>query len=294
MAKSTKLLGVMALIGLITTACGSHSTLHNTSAPASHAHPNMIIPTPAGTLAATAPEPNGTLWVLAGNSTSRGIYNMDVSRKKTIGSISVSNNANVIAESSTGLVALGVSTPTSGAVQFRNGTTGAILHTVAVSGPITAIAAGSDGTSFYVLNGHSSAKAIAIVNGQTGKIESTVPAPSDAVSIIPTPGENGIYVLEPNGVVSEIATAGGHVTTQFPIGHSGRALAIGPNGHTLYVLKGQGVQRNVAIVNLATESVKSVLPAAADAVNITLSPDGQILYDVVGSPSYGNVQAFKL
>ena len=294
MVLSKKLLGVMVLTTMVTTACGNHPARPNTNARASHAHPNTIIATAAGTIAATAPEPNGTLWVLAGSSRSRGLYNMELSQKKILGSVSVSGQANTVAESSTGIVALGISTSNGGAVQFRNGTSGALINTVALSGPIVSIAAGSDGTTFYALNGSPTAKAIAIINSKTGKVESTLPAPSDAVSIVPTPSENGIYVLEPNGVISEIATAGGHLTTQFPVGHSGRDLSIGPNGHTLYVLKCQGVQRNVAIVNLATESVKSILPAAAGTDSITLSPDGQTLYDVVGTPSYGNIQAFNL
>ena len=287
--------GMLGLVVLVS-GCGTRPT-QNASGPSakvSHAKPTAIIPTPAGTLDGTAPEPNGTMWVVAGSPASHGIYQIDLSQKKISGSVSVSNSATAIAESSTGLLALGMATATTGAVQFLNGSSGASLATVPLSGPVVALAAGDDGTTFYALNGNSTSKAIAIINGQKDTVESTIPAPSDAVSVVPAPNEQSVYVLEPNGVVSQIATAGGHITTQFPIGHSGRALAIGPNGNTLYVLKGQGAVRNVAVVNLATESVKEVLPAPANAENVVLSPDGQILYDIVGAPRLGNVQAFSV
>ncbi len=283
-------------VGIVVAGCGSkpaHESV-SPSAKISHAKPTTIIPTPAGTLNGAAPEPNGTTWIVAGTTASHGIYQIDLTQKKVGGSVSVSNSAKVIAESSTGILALGLATPTTGAVQFRNGSSGALLATVPISGPVAALAAGDDGTTFYALNGNSTSKAIAIVNGQKDSVESTIPAPSDAVSLAPAPNEQSVYVLEPNGVVSQIATAGGHIITQFPIGHSGRALTIGPNGNTLYVLKGQGSTRNVAVVNLATESVKEVLPAPANTENIVLSPNGQILYDIVGAPGLGNVQAFAV
>lgn len=282
---------VLALAG-----CGSKPA-HNATGPrvkASHLKPSVIIPTPANTLDGTYPEPNGSMWIVAGSPSSHGIYQVNLGSKKLGGSVSVSNNANTIAESSTGILALGVSTAASGAVQFLNGSTGAPLKTVAVSGPVASLAAGADGVTFYALNGTPKAKAVTIINAQTGKVDATIPAPSDAVSVVPAPNEQSVYVLEPNGVVSQLTTAGGHITTQFPIGNSGIDLAVSPNGNTLYVLKGQGTLENVAVVNLAKEAVTEVLPAAANTQAIALSPNGQILYDIVGAPGVGNIQEFHL
>ncbi|OLZ10230.1 YncE family protein [Sulfobacillus thermosulfidooxidans] len=282
--------------GVTLAGCGqnANSQMDSPTIRAAQAKPTQIIPTPANTLFGAAPEPNGTMWIVAGPPASHGIFQLDLSQKKVVGSVSVSNHANTIAESSTGIVALGLSTSHTGAIEFLNGSSGALLNTVPVSGPVVSLAAGDDGITFYALNGNSTAKSIAIINAQTDKVETSVPAPNDAVSAVPTPNEDSLYVLEPNGIVSQIQTAGGHISTQFPVGHSGRALTIGPNGHTLYVLKGQGSVRNVAVVNLATESVTKVLPAPANTQNIVLSPNGQILYDVVGAPSIGNVQSFSV
>ncbi|MCY0909668.1 MAG: hypothetical protein OWR62_14905, partial [Sulfobacillus thermotolerans] len=244
MLSSTKywaISGMTALVGLGLTACGSAPPPVSTGpSSVSHLHPSAIIATPQGTLSATAPEPNGTLWVLAGNGASKGIYQYDVSQRKALGSESVSNNVTSIAQSSTGLLALGIGTVSSGAVEVANGTSGGVLATIPVSGPVYSVAAGDDGVSFYVLNGSSQARSVTVINGQTDKVVGNVPVPANAVSVVPSPGEHNVYVLQPNGVVSEITVAGGHITTQFSIGHSGRALALGPNGATLYVLKGQG------------------------------------------------------
>lgn len=292
-----KCIGLAALLslGLGAAGCGQAAAPQGSGpAAVSHLRPSSILPTPQGTVAATAPEPNGTLWVLAGNALSKGIYQYDLPQHKPMGSVSVSNATTAVAESSTGLLALGMGTATTGAVALANGSTGTVLTTIPVSGPVYAIAAGNDGISFYVLNGTSQARTVTVINGQTDKVVGNVPVPKDTVDAVPSPGQHNLYVIEPNGVVSEIAVAGGQVTTQFPIGNSGRGLALGPNGNTLYVLKGQGSVRNVAVVNIATESVKEVLPAPANTQGIVLSPDGRTVYDVVGTPNYGNIQAFTL
>lgn len=284
------------VVAFMAAGCGTSAAPHSggTVVKASHAKALKIIPAPANTLGGTPPQTNGTLWVVAGNAKSHGIYQMDLSNRKVIGSLSVSNNATTIAESPTGLMALGVATSSTGAVQFRNGSSGALLATVPLSGPVAALAAGVDGTTFYALNGRPGNMAVAIINGKKDSVETSLPAPSNAVGVVPAPNEQSVYVLQPNGVVTQIATTGGHIAAQFPIGHSGRALAIGPGGNTLYVLKGQGSVRNVAVVNISTESVKTVLPAPANTQNIVLSPNGRNLYDIVGAPGSGNIQTFAV
>ena len=289
-------LGALGALAVAAAGCGNSAAPHSGGAvvKASHAKALKIIPAPANTLGATAPQTNGTLWAVAGNAKSHGIYQMDLSNHKVIGSLSVSNTASTIVESPTGLVALGMATPSTGAVEFRNGSSGSLLATVPLSGPVVALAAGVDGSTFYALNGHPGNMAIDIINSQKGSIETSLPAPSNAVSVVPAPNEQSVYVLQTNGVVSQIATTGGHIATQFPIGHSGRALAIGSGGNTLYVLKGQGSVRNVAVVNIPTESVKTVLPAPSNTKNVALSPNGKELYDVVGAPGIGDIQAFAV
>ena len=49
----------------------------------------------------------------------------------------------------------------------------------------------------------------------------------------------------------------------------------------------------MAKVNIATESVRQVLPAPANSLQVLLSADGNELYQLVGTSSYGNIQVFK-
>ena len=108
-------------------------------------------------------------------------------------------------------------------------------------------------------------------------------------SYVPT-----LFALQSGGDVSEIAIAGGRVMTRFPVGDSGRSLALSPDGGTLYVLKNVLAATNVAVVDLATESVREVLPAPSNCLQVLVSANGNELYQVVGSASYGNIQVFPL
>ena len=82
--------------------------------------------------------------------------------------------------------------------------------------------------------------------------------------------------------------------TSFPTGDSGRSLALSPDGSTLYVLKNGLTSANVAVVDLATESVRKVLPAPSNCLQVLVSANGNQLYQVVGSASYGNIQVISL
>lgn len=285
-------LGIVASMGLA--GCGTQSAVGHTSPSQKPIKPQSIMATPKGTVAAGSPMPNGSLWVLAGNSASKGLYNLSLIHHTMQGSVSVSNSASSMAESSTGLVALGLRTTSAGAVELLNGSSGAVLNTLPVGAPVYDVVAGSDGQSFYVLNGSAKSRSVTVVDSKSLKPTGSVPVPANTVSIVPTPGEHSLYALQPNGTISEVSVAGGHVQTQFTIGGSGRSLALSSGGSTLYVLKGQGSVRNVAIVSTATQRVLRVISAPKDSQQIVISPNGSSLYDVVGTATMGNVQKFHI
>jgi len=128
---------------------------------------------------------------------------------------------------------------------------------------------------------------------QTLQVIGTVPAPTDAVGVVVTADGNTIYALEPSGRVAQIDGSSGQLVSAFPTGGPAHALALSPDGATLYVLKGQ-VAENTAVVNTDTESVTKVLPAPANAVALAVGPDNSTLYTLVGSSSIGNIQAFAV
>ncbi len=289
-------IGLISGLTLLLAGCGVASAAHHPATKkqaAVTAKPQAIYATPKDTLGITAPLPNGQLWLVAGNASSKGIYVLNLPSKKIGTSTSVSNAASAIAEASTGVIGLGMATSTSGAVEFLNGSTGSPINTVAVSGPVESVAAGDNGVTFYALNGNATARAVAIINSHTDKVTQSVPAPKDGVAVVSSPNQQSLYILEPNGNVDEVASPSGQLESLFTVGHSGYAETLSPGGNTLYVLKGQGSTRNVAVVDVNTEKVTEVLPAPKNANSLSLSPNGSTLYIGAGSSTFGNVQAYR-
>ena len=293
--------GASALgLGVALAACGTASgtAASKTSGAArsktTASHISKVIPVSGGVVSASAPNSGGNMWVLAGSSASKGIFQVSTVSGKTLESVSVSNGATGVAQAPSGLLGIGVDSGNAGSVQFRSGTTGSAVSTVALSGPVVGLASGGNGNDFYALIRVGQAESVAVVDPGQGKVIATVPVSSHALAVVPAPGGSDIYVLSADGFVDDIVVASGQVDGHFPVGHSGYALAITQDGTTLYVLKGQDPARNIAIVDTATESVRKVIPAAAASVAVQLSQSQNSLFDVVGTAHYGNIQAISL
>jgi DNA-binding beta-propeller fold protein YncE len=262
---------------------------HQTSAASK---PQQIFPAPKNLLAAGQPQPNGTLWALAGDSASKGLYDISLTNGSGVGSIPVSNAAQSVTESLSGIVGLALGTGRTGALELLNGSTGDIAKTVPLGAPARDVVVGSDGATFYVLNGTWRSASVTVVDSRNGDVQGSIPVPLSTVSIAPDAQGSSLYALQPNGQVSQIAVAGGEIMSSFTVGSAARSLALSPDGDTLYVLKESGPGTNVAEVDLATESVGQVLPAPANCLQVLVSADGSELYQLVGTPAYGNIQVF--
>jgi DNA-binding beta-propeller fold protein YncE len=234
------------------------------------------------------------MWILVKATGSANIQSFDLSKGTTLGIVPVGSDASAITELSTGVVAVGTAAGTAGSVELRNGTSGALSATIPVSGPVKALAPGADGATLYVLTGTVKSEAISVLDTSNQTVTKTIPVSLGTVAVAASPSGSDIYGLGDTGQVSDYPVAGGTAISRFKAGNSGIALAISPDGNTLYVLKGSGAVRNVAEVSTATESVRKVLPAPAGAVSVSVSADGTSLYDVVGTPAYGNIQVFPL
>lgn len=256
--------------------------------------PERILAAPKDVLSAGEPQPNGTMWVLAGNSMSRGLYKFDLANGQTMGSASVSGAAQAVTQSLSGVIGLALGTRGSGSLELLNGSTGTVTRIIPLGAPAHDVVVGSDGATFYVLNGTGPSASVTIVNSQDGRVQGTIPVPLDTVSIVPNSQQTTLYALQPDGRVSQIAVAGGKVMASFPVGNSGGSLALSPDGTTMYVLKGLPAATNVAVVDLATESVRKAIPAPSNCLEVLVSADGNQLYEVVGSADYGNVQVFTV
>ena len=272
-------------------ACGGNGTPAS-SRSGTRIAPEHIVRAPKSMLAAAEPQPNGIMWALAGKP-STGLFAMDSASGQVTGSVSVSSTARSVAESSTGVLGIALGTNRSGALKLLNGRTAKVIRTVALPAPARAVVVGSDGTTFYVLTGWATSASVSIVGSQNGQVEGTVPVPADAVSAVPDVQQTLLYVLERDGHVSEITISGGKVMARFSVGDLGRWLALSPDGSTLYVLKGTDQVANIAVVDVATESVRRVLPAPSHCLEILVSASGSQLYEVVGTAGYGNIQIFS-
>jgi hypothetical protein len=255
--------------------------------------PERIVRAPKSLVAAAEPQANGSMWVLAGKP-STGLFEVNSSSGQAAASMSVANTAHSVAESSAGVIGLALGTSRAGALQLLDGRTGKATGTVALPAPARQVVAGRDGTTFYVLTGWATSASVTIVNSRTGAVHGSVPVPADTVSVAPDVQQASLYALEKTGLVDEISVPGGQITARFKVGGTGRSIALNPAGDTLYVLKGTTDVANVAVVKVSTESVSRVLPAPSHCHGLFVSASGSQLYEVVGTPGYGNIQVFAV
>lgn len=256
--------------------------------------PERIVAAPKSVLSAAAPQPNGTTWMLAGDAASRGLFEVDLVSGHVVGSISVSNAAQAVTESLTGLIGLALGTGKTGALELLDGNTAKVIRTVPLPAPARDVVIGSDGATFYVLTSRGADASVTVVDSRGGRVSGTIPVPRGAVSIATNVQQTMLYVLQQDGRVSEIAIAGGTVMARFVVGDSGRSLVLSPDGSTLYALKDTAATADVAVVDVATESVRRALPAPQHCLEVLTSASGSQLYEVVGTPGYGNIQVFAV
>lgn len=257
--------------------------------------PQRIIPAPRSLLAASSPQPDGAVWVVAGSS-SFGLFKLNSASGAEDTSMSVSHAARSVAENSAGVVAIGLGTRTSGALELiRSGTakSSGASKTVSLPAPAVQVVSASTGTSFYVLTAWPKSASVSVVSA-SGRLLTAVPAPAGSVSIAADPRQGQIYALQHDGIVDEIGLPGGKIQSTFTVDGDGMSIAMSPNGSRLFVLKGTASVSNIAVIDTATEGVLKVLPAPSHCVQLAVSPDGAHLYEAVGSPGYGNIQVFGL
>ena len=290
--RTTALLGLTAAAVALAACSGSNHPAKVNGAAAVSMVPQRILRAPGNLISATQPQATGSMWMLAGK-TSRGLFDMDYSSGHLTGSVSVSGAARSVAETSTGIIGLALGTSRSGALQLLSGT-GKVTRTVPLPAPAREVVVGSDGTTFYVLNGTARTASVTIVGSRAGRVLGSVAMPADAVSVAPDQ-QTTLYALEPNGLVDQINVAGSKVVAKFKAvskGDTAESMALSPDGHSLFVLKHAGGVSNIADVSTATEGIRKVLPAPSNCIGVLVSPSGGQLYDLVGTAKYGNIQVF--
>ena len=285
--------GLILVSGVAVAACGSSSASAKTKRRPSR-DVVKVLAAPKGVLSAANPQPNGAMWLLSGSARVRTLTSIDLASGKTLNAVGVSSSASAVAESPTGVLALGLATARTGAVELLNATTGAAEGSVAVGAPVRSLAFGADGVTLYVLDGDAASTSVSVINTSTDKVVQTFGEAHDAVEVVPDPSQSAVWTLDHSGVVEETSLASGKPDAAFPLNGAGLAVVAAPNGGLLYVLKGTAAASNIAVVSTVTDAIKKLLPAAGGSVGLAISPDGRTLYDVVGTPAVGNIQEIHL
>ena len=284
-------------MGGLVAACGGSTSVGGPSAAGVTTHvvrPTRTYAGPAGLMAGGQPQPNGYMWLLARSHGSANLQQLNLTTGKVDQLVPESMGANSISQSSSGVLGVGVGTATTGALEFRNGSSGVLLGTVPIGAPVKGVFAGADGSTFYALNGTSFSASVTLVDSQTDKASVSVPVPLDTTAIAVDPSGADLFALGAGGTLDEITVGSQTVNASFTVGTKPVQLAMSPSGSTIYVLNSDGSVDDVVVIDASTERQTKALPAPTDAVGLQASIDGQSLYDIVGTPSYGNVQAFPI
>lgn len=288
---------MLSALVVLLSACGGGSSPHatkKTTPKATTVRPSRIFPGPSGLAAIGPPQPNGTMWLLARTAQAANIRPLDLANGKTAGIVPVSVNADALTELSTATVVVGTATVTTGSIELRNGTSGALEKVIPVSSPVHSLAPGADGTTVYALEGTPAAESIAVIDTQKDAVTSTVPVSANTSAITASVDGSELYGVQSDGMIRQYAVAGGKALASFKVGNAASQVAVSPDGSRLYVLKSTGDGFNIAVVNVATEADIRALPAPNNAVALAMSPDGMSLYEAVGTTKVGNIQVFSI
>jgi DNA-binding beta-propeller fold protein YncE len=257
-------------------------------------HPSQVIAGPPAIIGGTTPQLSGQLWILSGNQTVKTLHSLSLVGGKLSHPVPISASADSIVQSASGILAVGMATASTGAVQFLNGSTAAPIATVPIGAPVSALAVGADASTFYALNGTSASKSVTVIDSLDNKAVSTIPVPIDTVAIAVDPTQQRLFALEQDGNMEIVAIAGNQILSQYFVGKNPRGFILSANGMTMYVLKGGGGIENIGVINTALERQLKALPAPGNAVDLQISSDSASLYAFVGTRAFGNVQVFPL
>jgi serine/threonine-protein kinase len=168
-------------------------------------------------------------------------------------------------------------------------------HTTATTSPavpskIIATPAGLVGgtsespTRLWVLAGTPSAKALHLINPETGSVEATVQVSNQAESIAES--SSNVIALglagPSSGAVQLYDGNTGDLITSIPIGAPSKAVAFGSDG-TLYVLNGSASSTSVTIIDTATKHVTGSIGAPLHAVGLAVDSTQNYVYTADGT-----------
>lgn len=290
--KQQKLLSLAVVIVLVGAGAAVAISQSKSKTSASSVKPLSIFPAPTGIIGGTSPTPSGELFVLVNLNGKANIQLLSGTSKTPLATFPVSNAATGIASNGTSTVGISQGTLNAGSVAFYTTGSHKLFNTVPLPGPAIGIQSGPNPSIFYALVQVNNNDSLDLVSPSSHKVQGSIPMPADTTAFDISADGSTVYALQGNGTVSLIGVTTGKVQSSFSVGGGARSMALSQDNSRLYVLKGSVVNDNVSVVDVAKSSVKYVLPAPAYAVQIQVAPNNTELYDIVGNPSYGNIQVF--
>jgi YVTN family beta-propeller protein len=130
-----------------------------------------------------------------------------------------------------------------------------------------------DSKAIYVASQTSDGSIISVVDSQTKTVTTTIPLGTNLWVLAITPDGSTLYASD-FSVIYVISTASNTVTTTLNV--PGTALAVSPNGQSLYVTNGK---QGISIIDTATNQVDlNAIKPRGDSEPIALNPDGKTAY----------------
>jgi hypothetical protein len=249
---------------------------------------------PANLIALTGPGPNGSLWVLAGNGKSKTLTEINTVSGRTLFSegvnpfaedVSLSANGSVLALATAGGFA------SKAAVLLYSGTTGRFRSAALSPQTVTRVASNATGSTVYELRvgtGTISSFLLGTANG----LGFDLPLTGQAVDLVPGPNSSTI-VLQPDGTVSTVSFPSLAYTPTVSTGSPGRAMAITPDGSTLFVLHPpakRGANASISVINATSHQVEKTISVPPECTDIAISPSGTTLYEGLRGTPYSLVK----
>jgi hypothetical protein len=237
------------------------------------------------------------MWVLAGTSTKKSIYHVNVNKQKVLGKESVSAHADAIALSANNYtLALGTTGGAYPAVVWYYGITSRFNNAARSTAPVTSLAVNAAGNTIYALRSSASQKSVYAL-GTANSLGFPYLIPGTPVDIAPATDGHSMLVLQSDGTVGSLSLPAGVYTTSFGTGAPAKALALSPDGTTAYVLRSQAATTptgSIVEVNVAQGTVIKTIATTGDVVDIVLSADGHTLYEAQWGTKDSSIRAIAV
>jgi YVTN family beta-propeller protein/VCBS repeat-containing protein len=161
---------------------------------------------------------------------------------------------------------------------------GAISKTIPVGHGPTAAAINPQGTAVYVLN--QSDNTVSVIDTATNSVTTTVPGVANAGALVASTTNVYITRVGTNSVYN--IDAGTKSVSTLDVGSNPLALAISPDGKTLYVARGNGITGySVAAIDTGTKAITKTVNVGVTPIGVALTADGKNLYVVSNSTAAG-------